>query len=116
VERIVIVGTTGSGKSTLAARLSQQLDLRHIDLDMLHWESGWKGADSSVFRARVAAAVREGRWIVAGNYSSVRDLIWPNADTLIWLDYSLPIIFWRLLRRTFKRIVTREDLWGTGNR
>ncbi len=51
----------------------------------------------------------------AGNYSSARDLTWTRADTLIWLDYPFRIIFWRLLRRTIRRIRTQEDLWNTGN-
>jgi hypothetical protein len=43
-------------------------------------------------------------------------LIWPRADTLIWLDYPLWVVFPRLFRQTVNRIVTQEDLWGTGNR
>ena len=54
--------------------------------------------------------------MVSGNYSKVRDLIWTRADTLIWLDYPFPLVFWRLLRRTIRRVVTQEDLWGSGNR
>ena len=38
------------------------------------------------------------------------------ADTLVWLDLPLPLVMGRLLRRTVKRAVTREELWGTGNR
>jgi hypothetical protein len=61
------------------------------------------------------AATRAPGWVVAGNYHQVRDLIWPRAEALLWLDYSLPVVFWRLTYRTFKRAVTREELWN-GNR
>ena len=54
--------------------------------------------------------------MVGGNYSKARDLIWTRADTLIWLDYSFPLVIARLFRRTVRRIVTQEDLWSTGNR
>jgi hypothetical protein len=54
-------------------------------------------------------------WVVDGNYPEVRDLIWQRADTLVWLDYQLVLIMWRLTLRTFRRVATREVLWN-GNR
>ena len=53
--------------------------------------------------------------MVDGNYRAVRDLIWPRADTVVWLDYSLPLILARLTRRTFGRGLRRTELWN-GNR
>jgi hypothetical protein len=45
----------------------------------------------------------------------VRDLIWERAEMVIWLDYAFPVVFWRLLTRTIRRAITREELWN-GNR
>lgn len=114
-KRIVVIGTTSSGKSTLAKALADQLALDFIELDALHWEPNWKEADLSVFRERVENAVKSDGWVVAGNYSKVRDLIWSHAEAVIWLDYPFPIVFWRLLTRTLRRGITREELWN-GNR
>src|SRR5512141_634729 len=100
--RIVIIGTTSTGKSTLAEQLAKRLDLRCIDLDALHWEPNWQGAPLDVFLARVIEATSSGRWVVAGNYSSVRDLLWSPAEVVIWLNYSLPLIFGRLWNRTWR--------------
>jgi adenylate kinase family enzyme len=111
--RIVIIGTTSTGKSTLAEQIAQRLDLRCIDLDALHWEPEWHPAPLEVFRARVTEATSSGRWVVAGNYSSVRDLLWGSAEVIIWLDYSLPLIFGRLWKRTWRRWWHNELLWGT---
>ena len=111
--RIVIIGTTSTGKSTLAEQLAGQLDLHCIDLDALHWEPNWQGASLDVFRARVTEATQSGRWVVAGNYHTVRDLLWPQAEIVIWLDYSLPLIFGRLWNRTWRRWWHQELLWGT---
>ncbi len=69
-----------------------------------------------LFRQRVEAATAGERWIIAGNYGQVRDLVWGRADALVWLDFNLPVVLRRLTLRTVKRIVTREDLWNTGNR
>ncbi|MGB9723987.1 MAG: AAA family ATPase [Chloroflexia bacterium] len=113
--RIVVVGTTGVGKTALARRLARHLGLPHIELDALNWEPGWVAASLDTFRARVAQALAGETWVVDGNYSRVRDLVWSRADTVIWLDYALPVILGRLLRRTIRRIFTREVLWA-GNR
>jgi adenylate kinase family enzyme len=116
MQRVVVIGTTGSGKSRLAAQLAERTGLRVIELDRLYWGRDWQGAPLELFRHRVERETRDGGWIVVGNYSQVRDLVWPAADTLVWLDLPFGLVMSRLLRRTVRRIVTREDLWGTGNR
>lgn len=84
-----------------------------IDLDALHWEPDWMEAQPEVFRERVWSAIQAPAWAIAGNYHVVRDLIWPRAEVVVWLDYPLRTIFWQLTRRTFKRWWTQELLWGT---
>ena len=37
------------------------------------------------------------------------------ADLVIWLDYPFPLVFWRLLIRTIRRLALQEELWN-GNR
>lgn len=113
--RIVVVGTTGSGKTTTARRLAERLGYPHIELDALHWEPNWTPAPVEMFRDRVRQAIKGACWIVDGNYSVVRDILWPAADSIIWLDYPMPVILGRLLRRTVRRSLRREELWN-GNR
>lgn len=112
-QRVVVVGVTSSGKSTLAEKLAQRFNLNYIELDALHWEPNWQGAPLQIFRARVEKATQAEKWIVAGNYRTVRDLIWPKAEAVIWLDYPLLIILRQLTHRNFKRWWTQELLWGT---
>lgn len=113
--RVLVIGTAGSGKTTLARYLAGGLVLRHIELDALHWAADWRPVPRALFRERVAAAAAAPGWVADGNYSAVRDLLWPLADTAIWLDYPLGLVLPRLLRRTVLRIITREELWA-GNR
>jgi adenylate kinase family enzyme len=113
--RIIVIGTTGSGKSTLAEQLAARLGLDFIELDALNWGPDWTPAGGEVLRARVFEAIRSPGWVVAGNYSITRSVTWPKAQAVIWLDYSLGVIFWRLLRRTWRRVWSKEQLWA-GNR
>ncbi len=112
IKRISVVGTTGSGNSTLAFRVADLLGLDFIELDELNWEPGWVEAPLEVFRARVEAATRSEGWVCAGNYSRVQDIVWGRAQAVVWLDYPLPTVFWRLLVRTVRRSLTREKLWN----
>jgi adenylate kinase family enzyme len=114
-QRIAVVGTTGSGKTTLAHHLAQRLEIPHVELDALHWGSDWIPVPTVVFRERTAQALSGRQWVVDGNYGKVRDIVWGRADTVVWLDYALPVVMGRLMWRTFQRVVTREELWS-GNR
>lgn len=113
--RIAVVGTSGSGKTTLACRLAQRLGIAHVELDALHWGPDWTPAPRDLFRERVAQALSGEAWTVDGNYSAVRDIIWKQADTVVWLDYSLAVVMGRVIWRTIRRTAWREELWS-GNR
>ena len=115
MRRIAVVGSTGAGKTTLAKRLALRYGLRHVELDALFHGPNWMPAPLDEFRARVAAAIAADGFVVDGNYGAVRDIVWSAVDTLVWLDYSLPLVFARTLRRTIVRIRSREELWN-GNR
>ena len=115
MRRIAVVGPTGSGKTTLAAALAERLRIPHVELDALHWGPGWATPELEAFREFVTNALAGQAWVVDGNYRKVRDVVWVRADTLVWLDYPLWLTLWRLLRRTVRRVSSRETLWN-GNR
>ena len=115
--RIYVTGTSCSGKTTLAKAISKRLRLPHVELDALFWGPDWTPVPEATFRARVAAAVAPGGWVVDGGYTELHDLTWGQAEMVIWLDYPMPVVLGRWARRTFRRLRSREEFWpGTGNR
>jgi len=110
---IAVVGTTGSGKSTLTEDIAHRLHIPHVELDALFWQPGWKESPWEVMRERVEDFTRGPAWVTDGNYSFCRDIIWSRAQAVIWLDYPLLLILWRLWWRTWRRVLQREYLWGT---
>jgi adenylate kinase family enzyme len=115
MRRVIVMGTAGSGKTTVAAALARRLAVPHVELDALAWGPDWESTPPEVLRERVAAAVEAEAWVVDGNYSATRDLVWPRADTVVWLDPPRRVVMWRVITRTVRRIVTRRVLWS-GNR
>ncbi len=115
IRRIAVVGSTGSGKTTLAAELARRLGLEAVELDALFWQPGWQESERADFCARVAARLDgcPGGWVCDGNYASARQVVWGRAGALVWLDLPLPLIWWRITRRTLGRVARRELLWGT---
>jgi adenylate kinase family enzyme len=114
-ERVVVVGSSCSGKTTLARDLADLLGAPHIELDAVYWKPNWEPRPISDFRHLVEAAVSADRWVLDGNYSTVRDLVWSRATAVVWLNYPFHLVFPRALSRTIRRALTREQLYS-GNR
>ncbi len=108
--RIVVNGTTGSGKTTVSKRLAELLGLRHVELDAYRHGPNWAETPDALFRENLRAALSGDRWVADGNYSLARDVVWSRAATLVWLDYPINVVMWRLFWRTIRRGVTRQEL------
>ena len=115
-ERINVVGKTGSGKTTLAGAIAARTDIPHIEMDAHFWGPDWTPVPRDQFITTIQHAVAQPRWVIDGNYNMARPFIIPHLQLLVWLDYPLALSMWQLTRRGVARIVTQEDLWGTGNR
>jgi adenylate kinase family enzyme len=108
LQRVLVVGSCGAGKSTFARALAPRLGRPVVELDAFHWGPDWTPKPREAFRALAAAAAAREGWIADGNYSAVRDLLWPRAQTVFWLNYPFHTVMVR-------RSLGRQTLWH-GNR
>jgi len=99
----------------VAAQLAAALGVPHVELDAIYHQPGWTPLTDEEFRARVEAATEREGWVVDGNYSVVRDIVWEKADTVVWCDLPYVTVMARTIGRTLRRTMTREELWN-GNR
>jgi adenylate kinase family enzyme len=104
--KIWVRGVSCSGKSTLAKKLSERLRITHIELDELHWLSDWQPRDTREFLELVKKQLTQESWILDGNYRKVTDVLNPNPDYIIWLNYPFYKVLSRCISRTFSRIFT----------
>ena len=112
---MVVIGTSGAGKTTIARKIDQTLGVPHVEFDAYRHGPNWTETPDDVFRERLRQALGGDRWVADGNYGVVRDVVWPRATTLVWLDYPIYVVMWRLFWRTIRRGVFRQELWN-GNR
>lgn len=115
MQRVSVVGNSGSGKTTLGGALGRALGVPHLELDSVYHQPNWEPLDRDEFRRRVGELVAADRWVIDGNYSAVRDLVWGRADTVVWLDLPRSRVMRQLLWRTIRRGALRMELWN-GNR
>lgn len=108
MRRVVIVGCTGSGKTTLAKKLSEKMNIPAVDFDDINWLPDWQERDYAEACRMVVVEAQKPVWIISGNYSKFQELFLPQADTMIWLDYSFPRNLWQLLSRSVTRVLRRE--------
>ena len=114
-DRILILGRTGSGKTTLARELAASISVPHVELDSLYFGPGFSTAPLPVLRERTATAVAAPRWVTDGNKRAVRDIVWPRADTIVWLDYPVAVSLWRLGKRALRRTSAIKASTGDAN-
>ena len=117
-QRLRIVGVSGSGKSHLAQAVAARMGLPRLDLDAVFWDAGWTYRDLDEAHHIIREFVTEhpDGWVSDGGWvnrlDSLLDPGTPNgADTFVWLDHPRHTVMRRVILRTLRRAVTREELW-----
>jgi adenylate kinase family enzyme len=113
--RICVHGASGSGKTTLSTALADQVGVPLIELDAIFHQPGWTRLPTEAFRAAVSRLVEGPGWVIDGNYSEVRDLVWARAQMIVVIDLPRSQVMRQLIGRTVMRSLRRTELWN-GNR
>jgi adenylate kinase family enzyme len=113
-QRIAIIGTSGAGKTTLSRELARRIGGVLIEVDALGHKANWVKATDEELRAGIDAAMAgTDRWVIDGTFRSrLGDFVTARTDLIVWLDLPLTTILLRLLRRSWRRVRTREVLWN----
>lgn len=105
-------GASGSGKSTLARAIGERLGLPVVELDAIYHQAGWASLPSDEF-AEAAEQIAAGEsWVADGNYSVTRPALWARAQRIVIIDLPRSLVLFRLLSRTLRRGIRREELWN----
>lgn len=108
--RVLCFGVTGSGKSTLAAALGERLALPVVLVDDLSWEPGWVQPPRAVLDARVLPLLDRDAYVFDTVYGFHNAHALERVDVVVGLDYPRLVSLARLVRRTWRRIRTREPV------
>ena len=111
--RTAVVGTTGAGKTVFASALAAALQTPLIQLDVLHADVGWVQRTDAQFVDQVVEEVDKPHWVFDGNHAAVRDHVWRRCTTIIYLDYPLSTVLWRLGKRLIDDSGPSESIWRT---
>ena len=109
-QRVLVAGVSGAGKSTLSRRVAELLRLPYTELDSLFHGPNWE--PRADFVSDVEHLSSAPGWATEWQYRQVRPLLAERAELLIWLDYPVRVSMSRLIRRTVRRRLRREELWN----
>ncbi|MDM8517551.1 hypothetical protein QUF76_15250 [Desulfobacterales bacterium HSG16] len=112
LQKTIVIGTSCCGKTTFAGRLAATLQSHHIELDAIYWLPGWNPRNTLDFINMVESKTSRDNWVTDGNYKNVREIILPRATAIIWLNYTLPRVFYQAIKRTITRSWTKEALYS----
>lgn len=108
MHKIALFGPPATGKSTIAKELSARLGIPHTDLDeVLFTPAGALPLEE--FRRQAARVTAQDEWVVEGNFSKLADVVWHRADILVWLDFPLPLIVYRIVLRSLRQLLGRDN-------
>ena len=111
LQRILILGPSGSGKSTVCERIGRILGIPIVHLDMHYWNPNWVETPKDEWVNKVKELIAAESWVMDGNYTSTLKMRAEAADTLIFLDMTRRLSYFRVIRRYLKnRGKTRPDV------
>jgi adenylate kinase family enzyme len=112
----VIASASGNGKTTMGRELAGRMGVPFVELDALVHGPNWTETPDDVLAARLAPVLTAEGWVIDGTYRrKLGDRVLEAADVVLWLDLPMRVWLPRLIRRTSRRLIARQEIWN-GNR
>ncbi len=112
----VIASASGNGKTTMGRELAGRMGVPFVELDALVHGPNWTETPDDVLAARLAPVLTAEGWVIDGTYRrKLGDRVLEAADVVLWLDLPMRVWLPRLVRRTARRLIARQEIWN-GNR
>ena len=116
MKRVAVFGNAGGGKSTLARQLAEITRLPLYVLDELQFKEGGVAVPHDQYLELHRDLLTQETWIIDGYGDNTT--IWDRlgaADTLIHVDLTLPIHYWRVTKRLIKGLFADPEGWPKGS-
>lgn len=109
--RVLFYGVTGSGKSAAAHAYAAASGLPEFSADDdIGWLPGWQQRSVEQQREIATDVAARDSWVLDSAYGVWRDIVVPRAELVVALDYPRWLSLGRLIRRSVRRVVTRQPV------
>jgi len=111
LNKIYIVGIVGSGKTTLSKKLSKKLGIKHFEVDNIAHKNTEIGRIKQSDEEQLNEFRRineEKSWIIEGTFRPSCKFLLENADLIIFLDPSINVRKYRIVKRFVKQQIGLE--------
>jgi adenylate kinase family enzyme len=100
VTRVLVIGNGATGKTTFSDQLADLTGLEVHHLDGMAWRPGWQRVPEAEFEAVLGEVLTGSRWIIDGvAYPRHIPERIERADTIVFIDYTLPRIYWWAIKK-----------------
>jgi adenylate kinase family enzyme len=117
MRRVCLIATaSGNGKTMTGRMLAERLGVPFYELDGLYHGPNWTPATREELLAKVEPIVATEAWVIDGTYRDlIGDIVPESADLVLWLDLPMRVWLPRLVRRSARYVIRKQELWS-GNR
>ena len=112
MRRVVVYGSSGVGKSTFASELARSHRLKHVEIDLLAYDSEGAHVEHELLRERFHQALAAEAWVVEGMHRDELYRALRSADTFVWLDYPKAVVARRMSVRLLRHLIFRQRRHG----
>ena len=113
--RVLVIGNGATGKTTFSDRLAASIGIEVHHLDGMAWRPGWERVPEEEFEAELGKVLASPRWIIDGvAYPRHIPERIERADTVVFIDYSLPRIYWWALKKEIRFAFRQRPEMPTG--